>query len=482
VWQGGDWKTVRAPQPRVVLAVLLTEAGSTVSVDRLVDEIWGDHPPQAAVNTVQSYVVRLRRLLGDSPSRLITAGRGYQLLVADDELDSRAFETLVESGQRHLQGGRPADAVDQLATALALWRGPAMNDVPASPAVTAEAIRLEQRRLTALECRLGAELVLGRHAETVDELERLVAEYPLREGLRRHLMLALYRCGRRAEALDRYREGRAVLVTEFGMEPGPGLRDLERAILADDERLVLASGPAVTSVAELVSIPAQLPADVGGFIGREHALRVLDGIPDATVIRTITGMAGVGKTALAVHWAHRVRDRFADGQLYVNLRGYASGRPLRPIEALARFLHALGVPAGQVPTDDDEAAALYRTRLAGRRMLILLDNAGSPDQVRPLLPGVPGCVVLVTSRDNLAGLLVREGAYNIRLDVLTDAEARLLLTNLLGADRLGAESDTAAELAALCARLPLALRLAAAQPRHSATACRCGLHRAVARR
>ena len=460
VWHGDGWQAVRAAQPRVVLAVLLAEAGQVVSANRLVDELWGDHPPRTALNTIQGYVARLRKLLGDGPeTRLLTRDRGYLLEVGDGALDAHVFERLVEAGQRAVAAGDLSAAVTRLVEALGLWRGPALHDVPRSPVVTAEVTRLEQRRLTALEARFGAELALGRHLETVDELQRLVAEYPLREQLRAHLMLAMYRCGRRAEALDVYRQGRAVLVAELGMEPGPELRELERAVLADD-RALAGAAPTTRRVT-----PAQLPAGVAGFTGRHTLLRRLDGLlttRGAPAIVTIAGTPGVGKTALAVHWAHHVRDRFGDGQLYLNLRGYAAAEPVRPIDALARFLHALGVPADQVPTDVDEAAALYRSVLADRRMLVLLDNAHHPDQVRPLLPSAPGCLVLVTSRDALTGLVARDGARGLRLDVLTPPEARDLLGYLLGAERVRAEPDAVTELAELCAHLPLALRITAA--------------------
>jgi DNA-binding SARP family transcriptional activator len=469
VWYGDGWSSIRAAQPRAVLAVLLTEAGQVVSADRLVDELWGEHPPRTALNTIQGYVARLRKMLGDGPeTRLLTRDRGYLLEVENGTVDSHVFERLVESGQRGVAAGALADGVDQLVEALALWRGPAMHDVPPTPVVTAEVNRLEQRRLTALEARLGAELALGRHVETVDELQRLVAEYPLREQLRCHLMLAMYRCGRRAEALDVYRAGRAVLVAELGMEPGPALRELERAILADDRTLT-------GTTATIRVRPAQVPAGVAGFTGRRRRLDQLDGLLTSRgpAIMIVTGTPGVGKTALVVHWAHRVRDRFGDGQLYVNLRGYAAGQPVRPIDALARFLHALGVPAEQVPTDVEEAAALYRSVLADRRMLVLLDNAHHPDQVRPLLPGAPGCLVLVTSRDSLTGLVARDGARAVRLEVLTDSEATDLLTHLLGRHEEGM-----AELAALCAYLPLALRITAANLGEHTVAEYCELLRA----
>jgi DNA-binding SARP family transcriptional activator len=468
VWDGAGWSMVRAPQQRALLAVLLSDAGRVVSVDRLIDEIWGENSPPTALNTIQGYVMRLRRMTSAAgPNPLITRGRGYELVLADGDLDADAFERLVESGTRDVTGDRLEAAVTQLGEALSLWRGPALADVPVTPTVAATAARLEQARLTATERRLDALLGLGRYAVVLDEVYRLVEEHPLRERFWAQLMLGLYHSGRRAEALEVYRRGRRLLVAELGLEPGAQLRELQRAILDDN----LAAGrsapihrPAIGRI-----IPAQLPADVAGFTGRDAHLRRLDSLlpaeaesPVSVIISTIAGTAGIGKTALAVRWAHLIRDRFPDGQLYVNLRGYASGPPLRPVEALALFLHALGVPAEHAPADADEAAALYRSLLAGRRVLVLLDNARDAEQVRPLLPGSPGCLVLVTSRDQLAGLVALHGAVRLTLDVLTPAEARTLLCGLLPDGRCQREPAAAAELARLCGHLPLALRIAAA--------------------
>jgi DNA-binding SARP family transcriptional activator/Tfp pilus assembly protein PilF len=471
VWDGAAWLAVQAAHQRAVLAILLAESGRVVSAQRLVDEIWGERPPRTAQSALQGYVMRLRRLLGDrSGSVVVTQGRGYQMVIAEGDLDAALFEQLVESGRRSLADGRLDSGVGKLSEALELWQGPALADVPATPTVTAEASRLEQCRLTALEAMLGAQLELGRHADVVDELQRQVAEHPLREGLRAHLMLALYRCGRRAEALEAYRTGRRVLVDELGLEPGPQLRELEQAILADDARLAAPARPGGgASGRGGATVPAQLPPTVAAFTGRQAHLRRLDALlpdeeanPPVLVISAIAGTPGVGKTALAVHWAHQVRDRFPDGQLYVNLRGYAAGPPLRPIEALARFLQALGVPAEEIPVDEEDAAGLYRSLLAGRRTLVLLDNAHHPDQVRPLLPGSAGCLVLITSRDQLGGLVARDGAIRMSLEPLTPPEASGLLAHLLGDDRLRTEPAAVGELAALCGYLPLALRIAAA--------------------
>jgi DNA-binding SARP family transcriptional activator/tetratricopeptide (TPR) repeat protein len=470
VGDGVAWSPIRAAQQRVVLAVLLIEAGHVVTTERLIDEIWGERPPRAAVGTIHGYLMQLRRMLG-SQTRLETRGRGYELLIEDGDLDATVFDGLVELGKRNLADGALELAVGHLGEALALWHGPALADVPASPTVSAEALRLEQARLTALEARFGAQLDLGRHLDVVDELHRLAQENPLRERLWQLFILALHRSGRRAEALDAYQTVRRELIEELGLEPGQPLRDLQAAILADDPRLAepapsTASAPGAGGLVR----PAQLPADVAWFTGREEDLKALDALLPATddahpalvVISTIDGSAGVGKTALAVHWAHRVRDRFPDGQLYVNLRGHAAGRPLQPVEALARFLRALGVPARNVPVETDEAAALYRSLLSGQRILVLLDNANHPDQVRPLLPGSAGCLALVTSRDQLGGLVARDGAVRRTLDILPPTEAHALLASMIGADRAGAEPEPLAAVAAVCGYLPLALCIAAA--------------------
>jgi DNA-binding SARP family transcriptional activator len=449
VRDGDGWSAIRAAQQRVVLAVLLIEAGRVVGSDRLIHEIWGVEPPAAALVTVQGYVRRLRRLLGDGRSGpLLTRGRGYELVVDDGEVDAAVFDGLVDHGLGCRAGGMPDRAAAELSQALALWRGPALGDVPAGATVTAEAARLERRRLTTEEERLDALLDLGRHADVAAELRELVRAQPLRERLRGLQMLALHRCGRPAEALAAYDEARRVLVTELGVEPGTELRRLRERIL------VHGRSP---------GIPAQLPADVAHFTGRRAQLARLDALlpgDGPLAIRTIAGTAGVGKTALAVHWAHRVRARFPDGQLYVNMRGYGVGRALRPIDALTHFLSALGVPAEKVPREVDAAAGLYRTLLNGKRVLVLIDNAGHPAQVRPLLPGTGGCLVLVTSRDQLRGLVALDGAVRLDLDILSEDEANRLLVRLIGT--APDEAELVAELARLCGRLPLALRIVAA--------------------
>src|SRR6266498_4761188 len=447
VWSGDAWSQVSAAQQRAVLAVLLVEAGQVVTVDRLVDEIWGSSPPRTAANTIQAYVSRLRRILDSgSAETLLTCGGGYEIVVADGDLDTKAFRRLAVSARRNLAEGRLAVAVAELSEGLALWRGPAFADVPATRTVEAEVARLDRLRLTALEDRIGAQLGLGSPGDVVDELYGLVGEHPLREHLWALLMRALLQCGRRPEALEAYGCARRLLVEECGLEPGPQLQTLQRSALADEaaEPLATQRGTVVASRPGRIR-PAQLPADVAGFTGRAEHLRRLDMLLPGTdqpqtalVLATIVGPAGVGKTALAVHWAHRVRNRFPDGQLWVNLRGYGpSAATMPPAEAIRGFLDTLGMPPARIPAGVEAQAGLYRSMLAGRRMLIVLDNARDAEQIRPMLPGTAGCLVLVTGRD--------------------------LLGRRLGADRLAAEPDAVDQIVAQCTRLPLALTVIAAR-------------------
>lgn len=463
VGDGTTWSPIRAAQQRVVLAVLLAEPGQVVSSERLVAELWGDQPPKEANSALRGYIMRLRRALGDrAASRLVTRGQGYELLVGTGELDAAEFERRVVAGRRALVEGSPRVALSQLDEGLALWHGPALADVAPGPTVTPWAARLAQSRLAALEERAATLLTLDRPGDVVDELTRLVGEHPFRERLWELLMRALHASGRRAEALAAYRSARRALAEDLGLEPGRTLRDLHRSIASDQTAEQAATEPVRV-------VPAQLPAAVAAFTGRQPQLDRLDTTlacdsetGPALVLATITGTAGVGKTALAVRWAHRIRGRFPDGQLYANLRGYDADEPLRPLDVLSAFLPALGVPADEVPATLEPAAALFRSLLADRRVLVVLDNARHPDQVRPLLPGGAGCLALVTSRDPLGGLVARDGAVRLPLAALTPAEARTLLVALLGRDRIDAEPAAAARLAGLCGHLPLALRIAAA--------------------
>ncbi|MGW4111741.1 BTAD domain-containing putative transcriptional regulator [Actinosynnema sp. NPDC004786] len=450
-----------ARKPRVLLATLLLHAGEWVGVERLVDALWPDGPPPSAAQNVKTYVWTLRRALARDPSgedRIIAGRGGYRVRVADQELDARLFEELVRAGRRDTGAGRHRQAAAAYARALELWRGEPFADL-AGPDVDTVRAGLEERRLTAEEGRAVALSALGSHEEAVVALTALVAKHPFREGLRGALMTALYRAGRQAEALDVYDEGRVLLDRELGLRPGEELRRLHLDILNQDAHLAAGRASAWAQ-------PAQVPAAVVGFTGRaEHVARL-----DALLARTddrqpppiavITGTGGVGKTALAVHWAHRVRARFPDGQLYVNLRGYDPELPVGPADALAGFLRALGVDSRDIPPDLAERSARFRSLLAGRQVLVVLDNARTAAQVRPLLPGSPGCLVLVTSRDSLRGLIATEGATRLGLDLLSAQEAGDLLRVLIG-DRALADPRAVDVLAELCARLPLALRLAA---------------------
>jgi DNA-binding SARP family transcriptional activator/tetratricopeptide (TPR) repeat protein len=479
VLAGSRRVAVGGPQQRSLLALLLLNANRVVSVGWLVDELWGEQPPATARTLLHGCVAGLRRSLReDGRQPLLTRAPGYLLEVRPGELDLHRADDLEAAAAEALAAGSRDGlqrAAGLLTEALTLWRGAPLADV-SGEACAVEAARLAERRLVLLERLADVDLRLGRFADLTGELRTHVRAEPLREPLWSRLVLALYAAGRQADALAAYREVRELLADQLGLDPGAQLQQLERAILAGAEVAALIRryagepvGPAAEPALEVAAPgprPAQLPAAVPAFTGRAGALRDLDAMLDqrpagAVVSCALVGPGGIGKTALAVHWAHRVTDRFPDGQLYVNLRGYAGAAPLRPVEALEGFLRGLGVPAEQLPVEPEQAASLYRTLLAGKRMLVLLDNAAGADQVRPLLPGSPGCLVLVTSRDQLGGLVARDGARHLPLDVLTPAEATALLTAVLG-DRVGAEPAAAAELARACGYLPLALRIAAA--------------------
>jgi DNA-binding SARP family transcriptional activator len=460
---------------RTLLAVLLANSGRLVSLRYLIDAVWEDHPPGTAKRQVQNYVSALRRSLADAgagESVIESVESGYRLRPGPAELDAEAFADGVSAGLRLAAEGRRDEAVARLRSALALWRGAALFGL-GGRAVDAAAAALEEQRLAAVEHRVELELALGRGHDLVGELTELVAAHPHRERLVGQLMVALNATGRRPEALDVYSRHREGLVEELGLDPGPALREIHAAILGERRpgsagTGALPAGPAGPTTPGLAA-PEQLPPDVSHFTGRLDHLKTLDGLlPDAegpgtaVVVSAIAGLAGVGKTALAVHWGHRVRGHFPDGQLYVNLRGHAVGPAMSAHEALTHLLRSCGVPPEDIAEDADVAAGRYRSLLARRRMLVVLDNAASADQVRPLLPAGPGSMVLVTSRHRLTGLAARDGARPIALDVLDPDEALDLLSHLLGPDRVAAEPEATADLARACSYLPLALRIAAA--------------------
>ncbi len=464
----GNVQPVAGARQRLLLAALLVRVNQVVPANELAEIVWDGTPPAAAA-ALRTQVMRLRRALGpDAAARIIARDPGYVITLSTEELDVTAFEALHKQAGAAMLAGRWGEAVSILDQALALWRGTALLDVESRVLRDECGERLEQLRMQAIEWQVEAGMHMGRHEQLVPQLRDLARQHPLREHNHAQLMLALYRCGRQAEALAAYQRARDVLVTELGVEPGPGLRDLHQRILSADPALAV-TGPARPAEAEPLRVtPQELPSAVPGFTGRSAELKALTGLldrsgpqaPGAVVISAIGGTAGVGKTALAVHWAHNVADRFPDGQLYVNLRGYDPGQPVPAADALAGFLRSLGVPGQDIPPEENERAARYRSLLAGKRILVVLDNAGSADQVRPLLPGTGACTVVVTSRDALAGLVAIDGAARLDLDLLPLAEAVALLQTLIGS-RADAEPDAAAELADQCCRLPLALRVAA---------------------
>ncbi|MEJ2853711.1 MULTISPECIES: AfsR/SARP family transcriptional regulator [unclassified Saccharothrix] len=459
---------LRGVKQRALLAVLLCRAGTPVSTDRLIDALWGSKPPRTAPENLRLYLSQLRRALGDR-QRIVRRPPGYALLVRPGEVDADRFDALVERGRA---AGDPQTGSDLLRQALALWRGDPYADVADLPVLREEADRLRERRQLALEARAEADLALGRHGGLVAELSRSVAEHPLRERLRGQLMLALYRAGRQADALQVYRDTRHLLAAELGLEPGAALQRLERAILNADPALDL-PGPttAETRTAgrgrDQSPVPRQLPPDVPHFVGRQRELAALSALvePGATAaVALVDGTAGVGKTALVTHWAHRVAPHFPDGQLHVDLRGFSlSSRPTRPEDALHDLLQALRVPADRVPAGLDARVGLYRSLLADRRVLLFLDNARDTEQVRPLLPGSRGPLVLITSRTRLTGLLAREAGKLVALGALGTEEALALATARLGSDRVDTDPRAAHELVERCARLPLALVIAIAR-------------------
>jgi DNA-binding SARP family transcriptional activator/Flp pilus assembly protein TadD len=466
---GGVVLPIPQGKQRAVLAALLLQAGHVVSVDELAEVLWGSAPPPSARVSVQNHVTRLRKALGDTgASRIGTRPHGYLIDVHPGESDVSRFEAHLDTARSAARDRAWDAAATEARAGLSLWRGGPLADVKSELLATRDVPRLAEQRLEALETRIDADLHLGRHAEVITELQQLTRTHPLREHLHGRLMLALHRDGRQAEALAAYQHARRILVEELGAEPGAELRELHQQMLTASPALAAKPPAPLTPGGSAAITPRELPAPAAHFVGRADELATLarlldrsgDQGPGMIVVSAIGGTAGVGKTALAVHWAHQVAARFPDGQLYVNLRGYDPGQPVTAGEALAGFLRSLGLAGRDIPAEEAERAARYRSLLAGRRMLVVLDNAGSVEQVRPLLPGGPACAVVVTSRDSLAGLVAREGVYRVDLDLLPLRDAVGLLRALIGT-RVDADPASAEALADRCCRLPLALRVGA---------------------
>ncbi|MER5931177.1 BTAD domain-containing putative transcriptional regulator [Streptomyces sp. NPDC002054] len=458
---------------RTILALLLLTPGRVVSVDTMVETVWNNNPPTTARTQVAICVAALRKIFkaaGTAEDVIVTAHPGYLLKTEGHRVDSVEFAGLVQSAEQHAKDGRLQEAAHHYAQALGLWRGSAFAGV-GGQIIDDETDRLEEHRLNAYDDSTLVHLELGQHQELIPELAAMVREHPLRERIRHHLMLAQYRSGRRADAMESFRDARRHLIDELGIEPGPDLQELHDAILRDDPSLAaVAPVAAERQPVAVQAVPSELPPDVPGFTGRDAELAALDSLVTgadedrSSTIGVITGAAGVGKSGLATRWAFRAAEHFPDGQLFVDLRGYDEHHdPTKTHEVLSRFLRSLGVPGEQVPAELEERISLYRSLLADRRVLIILDNARSYTQIRPLLPGSGRCCVVVTSRDQLEQLVAWPSQARIHLGVLSEPEAVQLLTTIVGERRIGPARADAARLAELCERLPLALRIAAAR-------------------
>ncbi|MFI6229579.1 AfsR/SARP family transcriptional regulator [Micromonospora echinospora] len=490
VWRGGDEVDVGSGAQRVVLSLLVLAGGQPLSRSELVDALWATRPPASATNIIQTYVKHLRRLLSpehrarDRHMFLHTVGDGYVLRMRSEKVDLDRFRVLIAKAADARRGGDRHLVASLLEEAFRLWKTPALADIPAL-AGHPRLVALDAERRAALARYSEAMIDVGRAVDALPVLESEAVVHPLDEGTQVRLIRSYHAAGHRAAAFRTYDAVRRRLVDELGVGPGPELVAAHAALLSEvtwvgEGSPVTRPSPAESAAGQSSAappvrvIPKQLPAAPSGFTGRiaELALlstitpvpavcgRAMDDGPEAAVVTVVTGTAGVGKTALAVRWAHKVRSSFPDGQLYVNLRGYDADQPVSAGDALSWFLTALGVPGQAVPADIDERAGRYRTEVADRRMLIVLDNAVSVEQVLPLLPGTASCVVLVTSRDSLAGLVILHGAHRLELDLLSLTEAIDLLHKLVGA-RVEIEPEAAKLLTEQCARLPLALRVAA---------------------
>lgn len=460
----GEPVEIGAGKQRVILATLLLHRNRSVSVEKLIDQLWDESMPADAPAVVQKYVMRLRRLL---PGQVIvTDSGGYRLVAPADSVDLDRFERSVKLAAEAASAGQIDVQAGHLRAGLELWRGvPVMSNVPSDALQRNEVSKLNERYLDALERRIDADLELGKHDDLVSELTALVHEHPLRERFWALLMSVLFAAGRRSEALAAYQQVTKVLSDELNIAPGPDLRAIHDKVLHSDEPGRFTKPP--TDSLTRQRIPRQLPVAHGGFVGRVAELdamtEALQAAADgkATVV-LLTGIAGIGKTALALQGVHRVAERFPDGQFYVDLQAHSDSTPLQVEEILGQFVRTLGQPSESMPLLRSELVETFRTLVAGKRILVVLDNVGSESQVRDLLPGTPGCAVVVTSRNELAGLVVSPGVKRIDVPTLSASESFELLNEILGDARAAADGEAIDALIARCGGLALALRVAAA--------------------
>ncbi|MET8077720.1 BTAD domain-containing putative transcriptional regulator [Streptomyces sp. NPDC005303] len=460
------------PQRRSVMAALAVDAGRAVPLETLMRRVWGEDPPEGARQALYAHVARIRRVLAATGAvrtpGLLRRNGGYLLDIDSEDVDLHRFHRLVADARRAGRGD--AEQVTILREALDLWRGEPLAGL-SGEWVSRMRDTWQRQRLDAVTAWANAETAVGNHAVVIDRVPELIDQHPLVEPLVAVLMRALYEAGRGSEALECFAETRKRLADELGADPGTELRRLHRSILRGAPEPAEVTDPPPSTRPRSAPVLARLPMDVPAFTGREEELAQLDkilaeglGSPAGAVVSTLSGTAGVGKTALAVHWAHRVADWFEDGQIYVNLHGFEPSRPpVTPAEALPRLLETLGVLPQHMPVSPEAQAGLYRSLLAGRRMLVMLDNARDAEQVRAFLPGSPGCFTLVTSRNRLSGLIALEGARSLVLDVLPATECRRLLARRTGAERVMSEPLAVDEIVSRCARLPLALVVVAAR-------------------
>ncbi|WUR59342.1 tetratricopeptide repeat protein [Micromonospora chokoriensis] len=474
VYREGRPVPLGSVKQRLLLATLLLRPNEVVGTNELTSMLWGDEEPASAAANLRTYVRGLRQSLGDGASwdGITAVAGGYVLRVGPDERDLDLFDAAAARGRDALVTSDAERAEAELSAALALWRGAPLSDLPLRSALARRVAQFEERRLLVEEDYAEAVLALGAPADVVRRLRALLDLHPLRQRAWGQLMVGLYRIGDVAGALDAFQQARQALAEETGLDPAPELVKVYDDIL--HHRPELAAQPPSGSDRPVpgphILRPEQLPRAVPEFVGRSAELANLDALLDGdaqrsstVVISAVSGMAGVGKTALALHWAHRVAGRFPDGQLYVNLRGYDEAGVVSPLDALSEFLEALGVPHARIPAGMEARTGLYRSLLASRRMLVVLDNARDSAQVRALLPGAGGCMVVVTSRDRLGGLIAAECAVPLTLGVLTAEESTSLLAGRLGAGRLSSEPAAVADIVEAAGRLPLALAIVAAR-------------------